>query len=222
MDEMFFKDNVHYLKGVYRYTTFFYNNRWEWEYLFEEDTFLRDERKRKEERLRKEREAGLSGWSKFKFGETTGKIKEKIRGMCSTMKVKMGTNKRETIRCDRFSFMDRKIDLLFTFSESTLVKIELLLDKSQYQLLLGLLKRKYGPPYRELGENELYYPSIEFPEKNIALYYSKTVSSKTDVGLVLRYTKEGYSDTSQSDANKDSKAKEAGESNRATRWLDSI
>ena len=193
-DQLLFKDKVHQLGDEYRYTTFFFDGQWEWEYYYVNKGYEKSEKDRKNDLLEDESEGGVKGWKKFNFGDQTSVIKEKLQGMCSSLQVTSGQENSEMLLCQDFLFLDKKIVVLFLFQSAELVKIELLLTPDWYETLLPLLKKKYGTPYSELTENRLYYPYIEFPKANIVLNFKRSDNSQTEINLVLKYLKEGYQD----------------------------
>ena len=195
-DALLFKDKVHQLGDEYTYTTFFYEGKWEWEYVYEKSGNREDERRRKKNLLEDEEEAGVSGWDKFKFGESEEVIKGKLEGMCSKIEVVSGTEI-DTVFCSDFTFLNRKIGVFFSFDDTGLAKIELKLTSDRYSELLPLLKRKYGLPFLELEKNEFYYPAIEFPGANVVMAYKRDSGEKGEVWLALKYMKQGYEDLDQ-------------------------
>ncbi len=196
-DRLLLKDKVHYLGKEYRYTTFFYQGKWEWEYLYEKKGNKRDDKDRKEEQLEEEMEGAGIGWSKFKFDESESEIKMKLEGMCSSISVLSGGGDDQLLKCNDYVFLDKKIAVLFYFKESGLMKIELKLTQEWYNILLESLKRKYGFPYLEVGKNDHYYQSIEFPKANVILAYKRDIDVNNSVWLSLKYVKEGYVDEDQ-------------------------
>lgn len=114
-DRLLFKDKVHQLGDEYRYTNFYYNGNWEWEYFYELKGFAEDEKRRRRRQLEEEMEGGVEGWSKFRFDESETEIKEKLEGMCTEIKVTSGTGGEELINCFGYEFLDRTIQVRFFF-----------------------------------------------------------------------------------------------------------
>lgn len=190
-EQRLIQDKVHQLGDEYRYTTFFHNGKWEWEYYYEKKGYRRQELTRREKQLEKENELGVEGWKKFKFGDNTSTLKDKLEGMCSSLEVVSGDDLSEMLTCKEFSFLNQKIDVLFLFQSDALAKIELILDQSMYQTLLPLMKKKYGAPYLELVKNQRYHPYIEFPASNVVLVHKKRDGK---VATALKYLRTGYKD----------------------------
>jgi hypothetical protein len=221
-DKLILKDKVHRLGDEYRYTTFHYAGKWEWEYMYERKGNPDDERRRRIELLEDEEESGVGGWDKFKFKETEEAIKDKLAGMCSNIKVLSGSDL-GSVTCDDFTFLEKKIGLLFFFDDEGLVKIELKLTPDWYPKLLPLLKRKYGLPFLELKENELFFPAIEFPKANVALAHKKDGAVSKDVWLALKYIRQGYEDTDQTTIRQKLKSKpDRAPRSKSEKILDSI
>ncbi len=195
-DVLLLKDKVHQLGDEYRYTTFYYQGKWEWEYLYEKKGNRDDQRRRKEDQLAEEEEGGVAGWDKFKFDESEEVIKDKLEGMCSKITAVSG-DEVDTVSCDDFTFLGKKVSVSFLFDDAGLVKIELKLTSDRYAELLPLLKRKYGLPFLELYENNIYFPSIEFPMANVVLAYKRDNGEDENVWLTLKYMKQGYEDRDQ-------------------------
>lgn len=193
-DKLLVRDKVHQLGNEYRYTTFFHNGKWEWEYMYERPGYQNSENALKEDQLEEEAEEGVTGWSKFNFGETAEQIKQKIEGMCSSIAVDLDIQRNEILTCRDFSFLNQRIPLAFYFLQNELVKIELQLEKDWYSRLRTELKKKYGLPYKELTENDLYFPYIEFPKAGIALVHKRDENDPENIFILLKYLREGYQD----------------------------
>ncbi len=196
VDKLVLQDKVHTLGKEYQYTTFFYQGKWEWEYLYEDPRNKKRELKKREVQLKEEAEGGVKGWKKFNFNESDETIKEKLKGMCSSISVFSVGQDKENLICHEFTFTEKKIDLIFLFYNAGLVKIELKLEQEWYQKLLPLLKRKYGKPYVELTQNMLYFPYIEFTKANVVLSYKRNESKNRESWVSLKYLREGYLDGS--------------------------
>ncbi len=194
-DELMIKDKVHLIDKGYRYTTFFHDGAWEWEFTYELADFQEEENTREQDQLEEEEEKGLPGWKKFNFSDSHETIKEKVEGLCSSSKTSIDAHGSRVLICHDFHFMDEKIDLLFIFESGMLVKMELRLEKKWYEVLLPMLKQKYGQPFVELGKNKLYFPYIEFPKVGIVLSHRVEESSNKTVWISLKYLKEGYIDS---------------------------
>lgn len=192
-DRLLYKDNIHQLGDEYRYITFFHEGRWEWEYIFELKGHAEAEAKRKKEVLEEEAEAGIAGWNQFNFNESQSAVKEKLEGVCSQMEINPGT-RIDTLWCKEYPFLEEKIDLFLIFASGGLSMIELRLSTEWYETLVPLLKKKYGMPYRELKDNDIYYPSIEFPKANVAMIYKRSSDQKDGLFVVLKYLKRGFED----------------------------
>lgn len=220
-DRLLLEDKVHKLADEYTYLTFYYEGNWEWEYIYQQKNYPRDEAQRVRELLEEESEAGVKGWNKFKFDDSQEMIKDKLEGMCSALTVESGSGV-EYIKCADFVFLDTKIEIFFFFQGSGLVKIELKLPNDWYEQLLLALKKKYTLPYLELVENPLYYPSIEFPKASVVLAY-KSDPGSGKVWLTLKYLKKGYTDKDQvSDSKNEKKKMEEIPSSKQERLFDSI
>ncbi len=191
-DKLILQDNVHVLGKEYQYLTFFYKGSWEWEYLYEMDRNKRREKERRQKQMRDEEGKGLTGWSGFYFDDTSELVKQKLDGMCSSIKVSMEGQKKGMIRCNDFEFLEKKITVMFNIMNEKLVTIELKLEQDWYDALVPILKKKYGRPYAELTRNELYFPYLEFPKVNLVLFHFRDSLDK--VWVSLKYFKEGYFD----------------------------
>lgn len=220
-EQRLFRDKVHQLGDEYRYTTFFHEGNWEWEYYYEKGGHQKQESSRRKKQLEKEQEQGVEGWKKFIFGDSTSTIKEKLQGMCTSVEVVSGGNRNEMLTCHEFSFLEKKIPVMFYFQSDVLVKIELSLDRSLFPTLLPLMKKKYGTPYLELEKNQRYYPYIEFPASNVVLVHNKKGGK---VSLVLKYLHKNYRDADRFEVNgtkKDAPVKSE-KKGRSEKILDSI
>ncbi len=204
VDNLLFKDKVHRLGDEYRYTTFFYQGNWEWEYMYERKGNRDDERRRRTDLLDDEEESGVSGWDKFDFGEVEADIKSKLEGMCSNISV-TSNGDLDSITCDDFVFSGEKIRVIFLLDQAGLGKIELQLTSEWYAKLLPLLKRKYGLPFLELKKNNYYYPAIEFPKANVVMAYKRDNSDAQQVWLTLKYMRQDYEDKDQTNFRKKAK-----------------
>ncbi|MBU3918109.1 hypothetical protein KKA14_21475 [bacterium] len=193
-DELLFQDKIHILGNEYRYLTFYYKGGWEWEYLYEKRRNKEDEKKRKQKQLENEVGGGLTGWSGFNFDDTSEMVKQKLNGMCSSIKVSLEGQKGGSIRCNDFEFFEKKIIVMFGIADGKLVTIELKLEQDWYQVLVPLLKKKYGLPYVELTKNELYFPYLEFPKVNLVLSHFRDSLEENKVQVSLKYRKEGFLD----------------------------
>lgn len=193
-DRLILRDKVHKLKGEFKYTTFFYNGNWEWEYQFEKPGNEEEEKSRKQEQQEDEKEKGLTGWTKFEFGDSNEKTKQKLEGMCTAIKVISGKQNTEVVRCSDFVFLKNKVTAQFTHQDSKLVKVELLLNSDWYDRLLPLLKKKYGFPYIEVAKSKIYHPYIEFPRVNVVMSHKPDPSLEKPIWVSLVYLQDGYDD----------------------------
>ncbi len=222
-DRLLKKDKVHRLGKEYRYTTFFYKGKWEWEYYYEKKGNPKDEQRLIRNQLEKELEAGVVGWNKFKFDDSETETKRNLEGMCSNITVVTGGNNDQQLQCDGFVFLDKKVTIFFNFVATGLVKIELKLTEDWYDSLLNSLKRKYGLPYLELTKNSYYYPSLEFPKDNVVLAFKYYSNESSEASLSLKYLKEGYIDKDQVQTKRKIKGKETPiKKTKSEKLLDSI
>jgi len=193
-DELMVKDKVHKIDKGYKYITFFHKNSWQWEFVFEDYRYIKKDLGKEEDQLEEEAEKGLPNWNDFLFDDDDETIKKKLEGFCSSTKTVAALNKRKVIHCSEFPFMEKKIEVLFSFVNNKLINVELQFEPSWYENLLPLLKRKYGRPYSELEKNNHFYPYIDFPEKNILLIHRIPTTLKKEAVVALIYYKEGYLD----------------------------
>jgi len=193
-DKLIFQDQVHLLEPGHRYTTFFYQGTWEWEFWLADVDALARNQERERETIEEEQQKGLKGWNRFIFGDSADIIKEKLEGLCSETRISSDLDQRKTILCKQFPFVEVKIEAHFFLVQDELVKIELRFPAEWYEALRDQLKRKYGLPYRELEENGIYYPYIEFPEKNVLLLHYWGSPDRTAIGVTLIYYREGFKD----------------------------
>lgn len=195
-DQLIYMDKVHQLGDQYIYTTFFHKGKWEWEFRYERSNHKKVEKRFKVEQLEDEQEKGVRKWNSFTFDDTYDRVQKEIEGLCSETKITSDLDTKKYIDCLDFTFIGEKVKIRFGFIQLKLVKVELELKRKWYGILLPILKKKYDFPYTELKENRLYYPYIEFPDKNVKLFHRLENNSET-VFVSLRYLKEGVEDTDQ-------------------------
>jgi len=195
-DQLIYQDKVHKLEKQYVYTTYFHEGKWEWEFRYERPNHKKMEKRFKEKQLDHEKQKGVKKWNSFSFDDSYDQVKKEIEGLCSATRITSDLDTKKYIDCLDFSFLGEKIKVRFGFVELKLVKIELVLKRKWYAILLPILKKKYDFPYIELKENQRYYPYIEFPDKNIKLLHR--LGDQSDAVLVsLKYLKGGVEDTDQ-------------------------
>ncbi|MCP4757221.1 MAG: hypothetical protein GY866_40680 [Proteobacteria bacterium] len=221
-DDLIVQDQVHVLENEYRYTTFFHEGTWEWEFVYADTDAIRKDRIKEQEQLEEEVDKGVKGWRKFVFDDSDETIKEKLEGICSQTKLFSGIQARKNIYCSSFPFMEKKIDVLFGFVEDKLVKIELKLQLDWYKRLLPLLKKKYGQPYTELPDNKFYFPYIEFPEDNILMSHKVEELSPDKVWVSLKYLNAGFIDDLELGVEKKTKKKLRKKKSTSEKLMDNI
>jgi len=204
-DELMLEDKVHVFDQTRKLVYFFYQKKWEWELSFFNPKYHKHAKQREEKQLKSEVEQGLAEWKGFAFEDPLQMTKEKLEGLCSSTKTLPLGSKQKILQCFDFSFSGEEVRVEFLFTELTLQRIEVLLGKKWYAKLLEPLKKKYGTPYRELGENPIYYPYLHFPKKNILLAHRYSKKKKEPLIVFLRYIKEGYEKPAENSVKKDKK-----------------
>ncbi|PCI30421.1 MAG: hypothetical protein COB67_01885 [SAR324 cluster bacterium] len=194
-DDLIFRDQVHQMDTGQKLTQFFYKRSWEWEMIFEDSDYQEINQEKMEDQLDEEEEAGLKGWKEFKFDTPLAKIRKQLEGLCNRLQIEVSAEVigRKNLRCYEFPFIGQKVTMLFSFTDDKMAQIKFLFPASYYQKLLPLLKRKYGIPYTELDQNELYYPYIKFPKVWVTLAHAPQKPQQ----VYLRYQKEGFRDTEE-------------------------
>jgi len=193
------KDRVHHYGNNETLSYFYYNNNWEWELVFEDSDYMKDEQQKQEEQVEGYQEKGLKGWANFKFDDSVNKVKENLEGLCTRLGIdnKKYLSGKKIMTCKQFPFAKKKIDLNLVFKDIKFVEAELHLKASDYDILLPLLKKKYGKPFQEAINTIDHYPFIYFAKLNILMTFQDKSEQDSEKQLILKYSKEGYFDDSK-------------------------
>jgi len=217
-DELMLKDKVHVFDETKQLVYFFHQNRWEWELTFFDRIYHKKAKEREIAQLETEVDQGLKDWKGFAFEDPLQMIKDKLDGLCSSTKIRVaGTDQKDKIlQCLDFPFSGEQVIVEFLFSNLTLQRIEVLLEKKWYLKLIEPLKKKYGTPYSELEKNPLYYPYLQFTKVNVLLAHRYKEDNPDEVIVFLRYIKEDYSNPDDEQAEINNKGKNKGGKGKKT------
>ncbi|MBT4287810.1 MAG: hypothetical protein HOD92_10770 [Deltaproteobacteria bacterium] len=193
------EDRIHHYENNKTLTYFYYNSNWEWNLVFEDPDYMKEEQQKQKEQVESYQGKGLKGWANFNFNDSVNKVKENLEGLCTTLGIdnKKYLSGKKIMTCKQFPFAKKKIDLTLIFKDSKFVEAELNLNASDYDILLPLLKKKYGKPFQEAINTIDHFPFIYFTKLNILMTFQSKTEQDSEKQLILRYSKEGYFDDSK-------------------------
>jgi hypothetical protein len=193
------EDRVHKYENNKTLTYFYYKNNWEWDIVFEDPDYIKEEQQKQKVQIDSYKDKGLKGWANFKFDDSVSKVKENLEGLCSELEIdnKKYLSGKKIMNCKQFPFAKEKIDLDLIFKDSKFVEAILHLNRKDYDKLLRLLKKKYGKPYQEAFDTKDHFPFIYFTRFNILLTFQSKPQQDNEKQLILKYSKAGYFDDSE-------------------------